>query len=63
MTMKFYLCCLSECYAFVFRIYDGNCHDAPQIRKLIETIYFKDDHNLFMDKAYENDKTLALAEV
>ena len=63
MTMKFYLCCLSERYGFVFRLSDVNCHNAPQVRKLIETIYSEYNYSSLMDKAYKDDKTLALAEV
>ena len=31
-------------------------------RKLIEMIYSEDDHDLLMDRAYEDNKTRALAE-
>ncbi len=34
--------------------------DAPEGRKLIESIYSKNNNYLLMDRAYENDKTLAL---
>ena len=53
--------CASEKYAFVFSLSAGNCHDAPQGRKLIETIYSEDGHNLLADRAYEDDKTRELA--
>jgi transposase len=39
----------------------GNRHDAPEGRKLIETIRSEDEHYLLMDRAYEDDKTRALA--
>ena len=45
----------------VFRLSIGNSHDAPEGRKLIEAIYSKNNNYLLMDKAYEDDKTLALA--
>ena len=44
-----------------FRLSPGNSHDAPEGRKLIESIYSKNNNYLLMDRAYENDKTLALA--
>ena len=62
LTTKLHLCCTSEKYAFVFHLSAGNRHDAPQGRKLIETIYSEDDHDLLMDRAYEDNKTRALAE-
>ena len=62
LTTKLHLCCASERYAFVFHLSAGNCHDAPQGRKLIETIYSEDNHALLMDRAYEDNKTRALAE-
>ena len=61
LTTKIHLCCASDRYAFVFHLSPGNHHDAPEGRKLIETIYSEDDHYLLMDRAYEDDKTRALA--
>ena len=48
--------CISK-ICFCFFLSAGNCHDAPQGRKLIETIYSEDGHNLLADRAYEDDKT------
>ena len=61
LTTKIHLCCASERYAFVFHLSAENRHDAPEGRKLIETICSEDDHYLLMDRAYEDDKTRALA--
>ena len=60
MTAKLHLCCTSSC-PVVFRLSPGNSHDAPEGRKLIESIYSKNNNYLLMDRAYEDDKTLALA--
>ena len=45
----------------MFRLPPGNAHDAPEERKLIESIYSKNNNYLLMDRAYEDDKTLTLA--
>ena len=45
-----------------FHISAGNKHDAPEGRKLLETIYSEDEHYLLMDRAYEDDKTRTLAQ-
>ena len=60
LTTKLHLCCASAKFAFVFHLSPGNNHDAPEGRKLIETIYSEDNHNLLMDRAYEDDLTHAL---
>ena len=60
LTTKLHLCCTSS-YPVVFRLSPGNSHDAPEGRKLIESIYSKNNNYLLMDRAYEDDKTLALA--
>ena len=36
-------------------------HDAHDGRKLIESIYHKNNTYLLMDRAYEDDKSIALA--
>ena len=41
-----------------FSFVPGNSHDAPEGRK---SIYSKNNNYLLMDRAYEDDKTLALA--
>lgn len=61
LTTKLHLCCAFDRYAFVFHLSPGNHHDAPEGRKLIETIYSENDHYLLMDRAYEDDKTRTLA--
>ncbi len=61
LTTKIHLCCASDRYAFVFHLSSGNNHDAPEGRKLIETICSNDKHYLLMDRAYEDEKTRALA--
>ena len=58
LTTKLHLCCISSC-PVVFRLSPGNSHDAPEGRKLIESIYSKNNNYLLMDRAYEDDKTLA----
>lgn len=58
---KIHLCCASNRYAFGFHLSSGNNHDAPEGRKFIETICSDDKHYLLMDRAYEDDKTRALA--
>ena len=60
LTTKLQLCCTSSC-PVVFRLSPGNSHDAPEGRKLIESIYSKNNNYLLMDRAYEDDKTLTLA--
>ena len=60
LTTKLRLCCTSSC-PVVFRLSPGNSHDPPEGRKLIESIYSKNNNYLLMDRAYEDDKTLALA--
>lgn len=47
--------------ALEFTLSPGNNHDAPEGRKLLETISSDDAHYLLMDKAYEDDQTRALA--
>ena len=44
-----------------FHLSPGNSHDAPEGRKLIGSIYSKNNNYLLMDRAYEDDKTLYLA--
>ena len=56
---KLHLCCTSSC-PLVFHLSPRNSHDAPEGRKLIESIYSKNNNYLLMDRAYEDDKTLIL---
>lgn len=45
----------------IFHLSAGQKHDAPQGRKLIESIYSDNNHYLLMDRAYEDDRTRTLA--
>ena len=58
LTTKLHLCCTSSC-PVVFRLSPGNFREAPEGKKLIESIYSKNNNYLLMDRAYEDDKTLA----
>ena len=58
--MKLHLCCTALC-SVAFHLFPGNSHDAPEGRKLIKSIYPKNDSYLLIDRAYDNDKTLDLA--
>ena len=62
LTTKIHLASTSAKYALTFHISAGNKHDAPEGRKLLETIYSEDEHYLLMDRAYEDDKTITLAQ-
>ena len=61
LTTKLRLCCTSSC-PVVFRLSPGNSHDPPEGRKLIESIYSKNNNYLLMDRVYEDDTTFDLAE-
>ena len=50
---------VSSCSSFLSHV---NSHDAPEGRKLIESIYSKNNNYLLMDRVYEDDKTFDLAE-
>lgn len=52
---------MSAKYALTFHISAGNEHDAHEGRKLLKSIYSKNEHYLLMDRAYEDDKTRTLA--
>ena len=45
----------------MFCLSSGKSHDIPEGSQLIEIIYSKNNNCLLMDRAYEDDKTLALA--
>jgi len=45
----------------MFSLSAGQCHDAPQGRKLIERLEAVDECFLLMDRAYEDDTTRKLA--
>ena len=48
-------------YAIIFQLSAGNKHDAPEGRKLIESLYSDDKHHLLMGRAYEDNKTRKFA--
>ena len=58
LTTKLHLCYTSSC-PVVFRLSPSNFREAPEGRKLIESIYSKNNNYLLMGRAYEDDKTLA----
>ena len=60
LTRKLRLCCAFS-FPVTFRLSPDNSQDAPEGRKLINPLYFKNNNYLLMDRAYEDDKTLALA--
>ena len=51
LTTKLHLCCTSSC-PVAFCLSPGNSHYAPEGRKLIESIYSKNNNYLLMDRAY-----------
>ncbi len=51
LAAKLYLCSCTV----VFCLCLGNSHDVSERRKLIESIYSKNNNYLLMDKAYEKD--------
>ena len=61
LTTKLYLCFAASC-SVVFYVSSSNSYDAPEGKKLIESIDSKNNNYFLMDRAYENDKTIALAE-
>ena len=60
LTTKIHAVCVSERFVLKFQLSAGNRHDAPEGRKLIESLGFKAGCHLLMDCAYEEDKTRAL---
>ena len=53
--------CWTSLYPVAFHLFPGNSHGAPTGRKFIESIYPKNNSYLLVDRAYEDDKTIALA--
>ena len=45
----------------VFRLSPGNSHDTHEKRKLIESIYHKNNSYLLVDGSYKDNKTIDLA--
>ena len=62
LNTKIHLISCSSKFALTFRLSPGNNHDAPEGRKLIETITSDGKHYLIMDRAYEGYETRSLAE-
>ena len=56
-TTKLYLCCTAS-YSVVSRLFSGNYYYVLEERKLIESIYYKNNNYLLMDRAYEDNKTI-----
>ena len=52
---------MSEKFALKFTLSAGNRHDAPEGRKLIESLGSKAGKYLLMDRAYEDNETRTLA--
>ena len=59
LTTKLHLFCIFSC-SVVFYLFHGNSHNTPDGKKLIESIYFKNNNFLLMDRAYEDYETLIL---
>ena len=57
-TTKLYSCCIAS-YPVAFHLFLGNSRDISERRKLIEFINSKNNNYLLMDRAYEDDKTIA----
>ena len=60
LTMKLYPRCTDSCLV-IFRLSLGKSHDAPKERKLIESIYSKNNSYLLVNRVYEDNKTITLA--
>ena len=60
LTTKLHLC-FTALYPVAFYLSHGNSYDAPEGRKLIESIYCKNNNYLLMDRACKDNKILALA--
>ncbi len=60
-TTKIHAVCASEKFALKFHLSAGNRHDAPEDRKLIESLGSRVISYLLMGRAYEDDETRALA--
>lgn len=61
LTTKSHLCYPSA-YPVMLRFSPCNFYDASKGKKLIESIYSKNNNYLLIDKAYEDDTILTLAE-
>ena len=58
---KIHLVSASDRIAVIFSLSAGQCHDAPQGRKLIEQMEAAEKCFLLMDRAYEDDLTRELS--
>ena len=61
LTTKLYLCYTFSSCPVVFCLPPSNSNNASEKRGPIESIYSKNNNYLLIDRAYTNDKTLALA--
>ena len=62
LTTKIHLCSTSDRFALVFHLSSGNKNDAPEGRKLIQSIYSKTGQAMIIDRAYEDNATRAMIE-
>ena len=53
--------CMSEKFVLKIKLSARKRHDAPEGRKLIESLDCKTECYLLMDRAYEDNETRALA--
>ena len=60
LTTKIHAVCASDKFALKFHLSAENRHDAPEGRKLIDSLNAEVAHYLLMDRAYEDDETRAL---
>ena len=60
-TTKIHAVCISEKLTLKFQLSARNRHNAPEVPKLIESLNCKTERYLFVGRAYENNKALALA--
>ena len=61
LTTKTHAVCLSEKFALKIQLSAGNCYDAPEGKKPIESINAKTGSYLIMDSAYEVHEIRTLA--
>ena len=57
LTTKIHAVCVPERFVLKFQLSAGSRHDAPEGRRLIESLDFKAGRHLLMDRAYEDGKT------
>ena len=59
--INLHLRCASSCPT-IFHLSPSNSHGVPEGRKLIESIYSKNNNYFLMDGVCRDDKTLALTQ-